>query len=72
MVQDNKISIGIITVGADSAQEVADKLVEAGICGILNFAPVPLKLPKTVHHERIDITTTLEKIAYFSGLNNKR
>lgn len=68
VIQENDIAIGIITVGADSAQEVADQLVEAGICGILNFAPVPLKVPKTVHNERIDITTTLEKVAYFSGL----
>ncbi|HRR27819.1 MAG TPA: redox-sensing transcriptional repressor Rex [Victivallales bacterium] len=71
IVQNNKISIGIITVGADSAQEVADKLVDAGICGILNFAPVPLKVPKTVHNERIDITTSLEKVAYFAGLNKE-
>ncbi len=71
VVRRQKISIGIITVGAGSAQKVADMLVEAGICGVLNFAPVPLKMPKTIHNERIDITTSIEKVAYFSGLNKR-
>ncbi len=71
IVKKQRIALGIITVGADNAQKVADELVGAGICGILNFAPVPLKLPKNVHNERIDITTSLEKVAYFSGINKR-
>ena len=41
----------------------------AGIRGILNFAPVPLKVPENVYVDRIDIASALEKVAYFTGLN---
>jgi redox-sensing transcriptional repressor len=45
---------------------VADRLVHAGIRGILNFAPVALRVPVDVGLEEIAITTHLEKLAYFT------
>ena len=42
---DNNVKIGIITVGQGSAQEVADRLVAAGIRAIWNFAPCQLTVP---------------------------
>ena len=44
----NDVKIGIITVGQGSAQEVADRLVAAGIRGIWNFAPCALTVPDGV------------------------
>jgi len=46
--QKYDVKLGIITVGAGSAQEVCDKLVESGIKAIWNFAPVTLKVPNGV------------------------
>ena len=69
LVHEMKISLGIITVPAIAAQEVADRMTGAGIRGILNFAPVPLKVPENVYVDRIDIASALEKVAYFTGLN---
>lgn len=66
-VKELEITIGVITVPADKAQEVADMMVAAGIKGVLNFAPVPLNLPEEISTDRIDITMALEKIAYFAG-----
>ena len=43
-----KATLGIITVGQGSAQDVCDKLVESGIQAIWNFAPVTLKVPNEV------------------------
>ena len=43
-----KVHIGIITVPAKYAQDVADKLVEGGIQAIWNFAPVHLKVPESI------------------------
>ena len=43
--KENKVKLGIITVGQGSAQEVCDKLVESGIEAILNFAPCTLNVP---------------------------
>ncbi len=44
----NDIKLGIITVGAGSAQAVCDKMTECGIIGILNFAPCNLNVPEGV------------------------
>ena len=72
IVADQKITIGIIAVNAVSAQDVADALVEAGITGLLNFAPVFVRIPPTVFMEDIDITTSLEKVAYFARQKPER
>ncbi|MBQ7922563.1 MAG: redox-sensing transcriptional repressor Rex [Clostridia bacterium] len=45
---EQQIRIGIITVGAGSAQQVADMMVDAGIRAIWNFAPFDLHLPSDV------------------------
>lgn len=47
-IRENDISIGIITVPKEAAQEVADRMVKAGIKAIWNFAPVDLKVPPEV------------------------
>ena len=65
-VKEFGINVGIITVPASYAQDVADVMVAAGIKGILNFAPVPLKVPESVYTDRIDIASALEKLAYFA------
>jgi redox-sensing transcriptional repressor len=65
-VKELSINVGIITVPAAQAQQVAEMMVAAGIKGILNFAPVPLKVPEGVYAERIDIASSLEKLAYFA------
>jgi redox-sensing transcriptional repressor len=40
-------------------------MVEAGIRGIVNFAPVAIRVPEEVVIETIDISGTLEKVAFF-------
>jgi len=61
----NGISTAIITVPAERAQDICDQLVDAGAKGILNFAPVGLRVPAHIHVENVDMTTSLEKAAYF-------
>ncbi|MBN1980057.1 MAG: redox-sensing transcriptional repressor Rex [Chitinivibrionales bacterium] len=60
------VQLGIITVPASQAQAVADRIVDAGVKGIVNFAPVPIKVPADVYVENMHITMTIEKAAYFS------
>ncbi|HNT41798.1 MAG: redox-sensing transcriptional repressor Rex [Bacteroidales bacterium] len=60
-----EISIAIITSPPDSATQVAEQLVSAGIKGILNFTTIPLNVPDTVYLEEFDMITSLEKVAYF-------
>jgi len=65
LVKEN-ISLAIITVPPDQAALVADKLVKAGIKGILNYSSTRLNVPSNVYIEEYDIITSLEKTAYFA------
>jgi redox-sensing transcriptional repressor len=57
-IQDHAINIAVIAVPADSAQEVAEILVDSGIKAIWNFAPKDLRLPPSVVIERTDLATS--------------
>lgn len=52
-------SIGIITVPAEAAQAVADRLARSGVNALLNFAPVTLTLPSKVIVRAIDLASEL-------------
>jgi redox-sensing transcriptional repressor len=66
VLPEKNIKLGIITVPAAEAQSVADQVIEAGVLGLLNFAPVTLHLPPHVYVEYIDMTMSFEKVAYFA------
>jgi redox-sensing transcriptional repressor len=66
IVKIKNISIGVITVPPENATEAADKIVQSGIKGILNFTTVPLNVPSQVYLEEYDMVTSLEKVAYFA------
>ena len=66
IVAERDIRVAIITVPASEAQKVADRLVEAGVKGILNFAPARLRVPPDVYVENMDVAVSLEKVAYFA------
>ena len=67
VVKETRAQMGIITVPDSAAQEVASALVEGGVTGLLNFAPVQLRVPNNVFVENLNISTVLEKVAYFAG-----
>jgi redox-sensing transcriptional repressor len=64
-VKANRVLHAMIAVPAQYAQEVADLLVVAGIQGILNYAPINLAVPDTVHVEYIDPVLHLQKMTYY-------
>lgn len=59
-----EIEIAIITTPAAAAQAVADRVVAAGIRGILNFAPVQLQVPREVKVKKVDLTTEFDNLVY--------
>jgi redox-sensing transcriptional repressor len=65
VTRDKNIHIGVITVPAQSAQEVADKLVAAGVRGIWNFAPIKLNVPENVRLVSEDLSVGLSSISYY-------
>ncbi len=60
-----KIKMAMVTVPASAAQVVADKLVQAGIKAILNYAPVSINVPNDVHVQHIDPSTHLQRMTYY-------
>jgi redox-sensing transcriptional repressor len=56
--------LGLLTVPSEMAQAVADTLVAAGIRGVLNFAPVVLRLPPGVRLVSVDLAIQLEQLAF--------
>lgn len=66
IVREWRVDIGIITVPMDQAQVVATHLCDAGVTGLLNFAPTRLQVPSQIYVENVDLTTSFEKVAYFA------
>lgn len=60
-----QIKLAIITVPAPAAQSVCDQLTQAGIKGILNFAPTTIRAPKDVRIHYADVTSNLQSLAYY-------
>jgi redox-sensing transcriptional repressor len=69
LIKKHKIQIAIVAVPANVAQEVVEKLTEAGIKAILNFAPLSLKVPKDVVIKNENMSIELEALSYH--LTNK-
>ncbi len=56
--------IGIVAVPAGSAQEAGEKLVEAGVKAILNFAPTVLNLPSGIIVRNVDFVQELAVLSF--------
>ena len=76
IVKRDKIDVAVIAVPAQFAQNVMEQITKAGIKAVMNFAPTPLRAEYGVKVKTIDLTTSLESLAYFlaqpSGTNGKR
>jgi redox-sensing transcriptional repressor len=64
-LKENPADIGIVAVNAAAAQEVADILVSSGIKGILNYAPVALRVPKGEQLKDIEPVLALQSMTYY-------
>lgn len=60
-----EVAIGIIAVPVAAAQAVANRLMAAGVHGLLNFAPTTLHAQAGVTVQNIDLTLEMEALAYF-------
>ncbi|HEU24169.1 MAG: redox-sensing transcriptional repressor Rex [Mesoaciditoga sp.] len=66
-VRDLNIEIGVIAVPSSEARNVAEMLVESGVKGILNFAPVKLKI-ENVEIEDVDIAISFKALTFKIGV----
>ena len=65
IVRERHVDIGIIAVPAAFAQEVADRLVAAGVKGIWNFAPIKMQVPDSMHIVNEDLSIGLSRLSYY-------
>jgi redox-sensing transcriptional repressor len=71
IIKKFKVNTAIITTPAVAAQETCNKLINNGIKGILNFAPLVLKAPENVVINNINLSTELEAILYILNKSSK-
>jgi redox-sensing transcriptional repressor len=65
VVTDRGIDLAFLTVPGAAAQAAADALVEAGVRGILSFAPTVVAVPDHVRLERVDLSAGLQRLTYY-------
>ena len=65
------INIAVLSCPSRIASDLVVPIVNAGIKGVLNFASKPLNFPLGIVVENYDITTLLEKVAYFVKENEE-
>ena len=71
VLSNNDIAIVILSLPAKAATELVVPIINAGIKGVLNFTSAPLNFPQGIVVENYDITTILEKVAYFVKANEE-
>jgi redox-sensing transcriptional repressor len=65
IVRREGVAIGVICTPASAAQEVADRMIAAGIRSILNFAPAVITLPEDVSVRKVDLAIELQILGYY-------
>lgn len=66
-VQSLDVKLAIMSVPAEAAQDVADRIIDAGIRGLLNFAPYSLITPPHVAVSSVDMAVQLEQLSFRVG-----
>ena len=64
-IRDEGVDVAIITVPREVCEEVADRVIDAGVKGIWNFAPYDLKGPEGIVVENIRLNDSLLTLSYF-------
>jgi redox-sensing transcriptional repressor len=68
VVREKKITMALITTPAPVAQDIADRLVEAGVNSVLNFAPTVLNVAPHVSVRKVDLAVELQILGYYEHL----
>jgi redox-sensing transcriptional repressor len=65
VITGQSVKMAILTVPVSAAQEVANALIQLGVTGILNFAPIVLDTPEDVTVNNVNLAIELENLSYF-------
>ena len=64
IVDEENVTIAVLTTPASAAQDICDRLVAAGVTSILNFAPVVLTVPSHVDVRKVDLAAELQILSF--------
>jgi redox-sensing transcriptional repressor len=64
-IAQKDVHIAMITTPADSAQEMIDRVVAAGVPSVLNFAPIHATAGKPVILRQVDLSTELMTLSFY-------
>ncbi len=65
LVAERGITTGIIATPAEAAQDIADRLVAAGITSLLNFSATPIAVPDDVPLREVDLAQELQILSFY-------
>ena len=63
-IQERRIAMALLAVPAKAAQTVTERLIDAGVRCLLNFAPISLKVPSHVYLASVDLSIEVEYLSY--------
>src|SRR5262245_61104888 len=64
-VRRDAVRIAVIAVPAESAQQILDSVIAAGVKAVLNFSPGALEVPPDVKLKSVDLTVSLESLSFY-------
>jgi redox-sensing transcriptional repressor len=65
IVAEHGVAIGVVATPAGAAQDVVDRLVDAGVRSILNFAPALVSVPPDVQVRKVDLAVELQILSFY-------
>ena len=65
------VAIGIVSTPREFAQETTNRLVEAGVVSVLNFAPVVLQVPAHVSLRQVDLAAELQILGFYERTSRR-
>lgn len=69
IVRERGVTIAVLATPANAAREVADRLVDAGVTAILNFAPTHIDAPDEVTVRKVDLSVELQILSFYEQLH---
>ena len=72
IVKEKGITMALLATPAAVAQEVVDRLVEAGVTSVLNFAPAVLSVGANISLQRVDLAVELQILSYYDSSRRHR
>lgn len=65
IIRREKVQIAALAVPAQAAQELAERLVDAGVGAILTYAPISISVPDHVQVQYSDPVVQLQRMTYY-------